>query len=278
MRLNYTLFFTLFILCCNTNGQTFSAYKVNASATSTLTGLTNGSMLFETTSVTTNTASPSFNVVKLNLVNNSTTTLTLNIIRQIEFNSPPLLLNGSNGLPDTYFSFGNTVFPSNVSTAGSSDYIILGTAGSTLTPLDNSIANGYSSNIYLNEDVMLGSYSVRYKLYNVNNVNDTLSFLIKYNATLDLGNFSYELANHINLYPNPSENTVLISFNGVKEKLIDVTVYDAQGKMIETINCDSFLHNKSSFTLDVSSYHQGIYQCIFTTEASKITKRMVINK
>lgn len=276
--MKYSLFF-IFTACFSISYcQSFSAYKINSSATTTLATLSNGSTLFETTTASTNTTSPSLTIVRVNLVNNSATTLTLNVIRQVTFNSPALLLNGSNGVPDTYFTFGTTVFPSNISTAGPSDYVILGAAGSTSPPYANSSANGNPFFIFLAEDMTLGTYAVKYKLFDVNNPNDTLSFTIQYNATLGLNNPQDILSSEVKLFPNPGENFVFISWKDTNEEFLKIEISDFTGRVIEEKSLKNTPFQPLPNVFDFSNYPSGIYNCSFISNKSKITKRMVINK
>jgi hypothetical protein len=175
--------FTLFLvsLTFGISAQSFSAYQTNNAQTINTATLTNGSYIVDNTSVTTNTASPTLSTFKVKLVNNSASTLTLSVIRRVIYQSPALQLDGLGNIPDTYFCFGFQCFPSNVSSPGPADYCVLGPSGSTSSPYDNSKDNGTPFVIDLAEGLTKGKYYVNYTVFDINNLNDSICFTVKYN-------------------------------------------------------------------------------------------------
>ena len=109
--------------------QNFSAYKVNNAQTTSSATLTNGYILSEITTATTNTLSPTKTEFKVKIVNNTASTMTLNVLRRVIYNNPVLLLDGNGNFPDSYFCFGTICHPSNVNLPGPTDYCVLGVSG-----------------------------------------------------------------------------------------------------------------------------------------------------
>ena len=89
------IFTLLFIsLTSGLFAQNYSVYQTNNSQMINTATLTNGYNLSSATSVTTNTASPTVSTIKVKLVNNTASTLTLSVIRRVIFNNPDRYLRG----------------------------------------------------------------------------------------------------------------------------------------------------------------------------------------
>ncbi|MBQ4441834.1 MAG: T9SS type A sorting domain-containing protein, partial [Bacteroidales bacterium] len=75
-------------------------------------------------------------------------------------------------------------------------------------------------------------------------------------------------ANNITLYPNPTRGTVQIRNSG--SNILSVTVFDASGRMLNTVNV-----NDHTATIDLSGYAVGTYFLRIMTENGVVTKRVV---
>jgi hypothetical protein len=252
-------------------GQSFSLYKTNNSQT-TITGtITNGYNLSDATSANGQTKGT------FRLVNNSTTTTSLNIVRTIVFQNPMLVLDGSTTTPNTYFCFGNTCFPSNVSTANSFDYTILGPSGSTSAPFDNSTANAQPFMPYLEEGATMGKYFVRYKIFNVNNPNDTLSFTYKYNEFLSVNENATVIETISDIHPNPASNVANLTVLLNKESAVKIQVHNSLGGLVYN-SAEQKLNGKNKLNIDCNTYSAGLYFVTVTAGETKITKKLIVNK
>lgn len=267
--------FTLIALASSVTlfGQSFSVYKTNNSQTTITATITNGYSLADVTS------SSAQSKGTFKIVNNSASTTSLNIIRTIVYQAPTLILDGSTNTPYTYFCFGNTCFPSNVSTAGSSDYTILGAAGSTVAPFDNSKDNAQPFIVYFEEAPTTGNYYVRYKIFNVSNPNDSISFNYKYNEFPGIGiNENVNTIESVSdVFPNPSNNAVNFSLQLKKESDVKVEVFNSLGSLVYTTT-ESRSVGKNKLSFDCSKYNSGLYFVTISAGESKITKRLVISK
>lgn len=270
--------FTLIAFCAASFAiaQSFSAYKMNNTQTATLATLSNGYILNESTTASP-TISPVVTATKVKIVNDAATTVTLGVERTIVYNNPPLKVDGGTSTPDTYFCFGFSCFASNVSVAPSSDYTILGPNGSSTQP-DNSVDAGQPFLIDLVESSVMGKYFVKYKIYNVNDANDTVAFTVKYNEFLSVSENNNIIANVSDIFPNPSSSNAHLSLTLTQESPVKVQVYNSLGALVYTGNELKYPQGKNKISIDCSNLNSGIYLVSLNAGESKITKRLIINK
>lgn len=208
---------------------------------------------------------------KFKFKNNSASTQTYNVIRSFVAQNPTLFADGSASTPNSYFCFGQTCFGSNVFTAPSSDYTILN-AG------DDSQTGGQPASFYLAEGSSIGYYVVHYRIFNVNNPNDTLGFNAIYN-TSDVGirSNSNSLAGLSELYPNPNPGAA-ISFDLTKDDELKFQVYNSLGSLVYTAPKQKYVAGKNKLSFDSASLSNGVYFVTVTGNTGKTTKRLVVNK
>lgn len=257
--------------------QNYSVYQTNNSQTINSATLTNGSFITINTSVTTDTTSPTVSTFKVKLVNNSTNTMTLSVVRRIVYHNPLLQLNGLGNVPDTYFCFGFNCFPSSVNSPGPADYCILGPSGSTVSPFDNSKDNGTPFVLDLAEGLVQGKYFVNYTVFDVNNVNDSVCFTVKYNEFLSVSENNDVIETVGNLSPNPANNHVQLSLVLKKESPVKIQVYNSLGSLVYN-GIEQKLSGKNKLSVDCTNFNSGLYFVAVTAGNSKITKRLVVNK
>ena len=84
-----------------------------------------------------------------------------------------------------------------------------------------------------------------------------------------------ELADNLNVYPNPTKGIFNISFVSDEVNSFELTIIDAFGKLIEMENKEMFI---GEFTkqVNLSEYPQGIYMVQIKTNDSFISKRVVV--
>lgn len=257
--------------------QNYSVYQVNNSQMINTATLTNGYIMAQGTAASTSTASPSISTFKVKLVNNTASTLTLSVIRRVIYNNPALKLDGAGNLPDSYFCYGFQCFPSNVGSPGSGDYCVLGASGSTVSPYDNSRDNGTPFVIDLAEGLVQGKYFINYTVYNVNNINDSVCFTVKYNEFLSVQENTDVIEAIGNLYPNPSTNNAQLSIVLKQESPVKIQVFNNLGSLVYNGN-EQKLSGKNKLSVDCTNFTSGLYFVTVTAGDSKITKRLVINK
>jgi hypothetical protein len=274
MKKTFTLF--SFLLTFGLAAQNYSAFLTDNTQTPKTQTLVTGSIISIGTAVTTNTNSPKKTEFFVLIENKSASTVTLNVSRRIVYNNPPLKLDGLGSIPDTYFCFGYNCFQSNVSQPGSGDYCILGPMGSTVTP-DNSRDNGTPFVIDLAENTTLGKYFVNYKIFDVSNPSDSISFEVRYNEFLSVQENNKVISSVGNVYPNPS--TGLANFDVVlnQDSPVKIEVYNSIGSLVYK-NSEQRLIGKNKLSVDCSNFNSGLYFVTLTSGDSKVTKRLTVTK
>lgn len=269
------IFTLLFIgVVCGVSAQNFSVYQTNNSQTVNTATLINGSVISDITTPSSVVTPVSF---KVKLVNNSASTKTLTVLRKVVYNNPSLLLDGAGNAPDTYFCFGFNCFGSNVNSPPSTDYCVLGASGSSSAPFDNSKDNGTPFVIYIAEGPTQGKYFVNYKVFDISNPNDSVSFTVKYNEFLSVQENANVIESVGNLYPNPSNNSANFSVVLKQESPVKIEVFNTIGSLIYS-STEQKVVGKNKLSVDCSGFNAGLYFVTISSGDSKITKRLVINK
>lgn len=253
--------------------QSFSLYKTDANFVSTST-ITNGNFVYEGTVVN------AVVITKFLIKNNAAVTQSLNVTRTIVTQLPAFDLSAVANAPTTYYCFGNNCFTPPVSTPGPSDYTILLAAGQTSTafPLaDNSKDNNQPFSIDLEEGTSTGSYVVKYKLFNVNNANDTLAFYMAYNQPLGLHENKTISDLDLTIFPNPANNEATVFMNSKSNSDIKLTVLNSIGQTV--ISKEQKLNMGSNFlTFDCKNLDSGLYFVIVKSGQNTQTKKLIITK
>lgn len=232
--------------------QNISASFVDIDGTATLVPIPNGSTHDLTTTVTVVSSS------KIRFYNNGSANATYSVRRKI-------ITLESTG--KTYFCFGMSCFDHLTDTPPTSaDYVTLTPGGSNqgfVIDLDDSLPNsGYSL--------------VRYKLYDVNNANDTLAFYARYNTNLSGISYNNQTLESVSeLYPNPANSNVSINVNLKHEGEVKINIHNTLGSVIYsgTQKCNP---GKNKVSLDCSNYNAGMYFITVMSGDSKITKRLIV--
>lgn len=232
----------------------------------------NGSVISENTLVNSQTNDT------LRIINYSTSTVTLNVKRSVTYQNPLLTLNGNTTTPTSHFCFGNACFPSNIDSATSINYTILGPYSTTITPLDNSTANSQPFITYLDEGAAIGKYFVKYKVFNVADPNDSLTFTVKYNEFSGVNEIAGLIENSSDVYPNPTNNNAFVTITLKQEGVVRTQIFNSLGALVINNTDQKFPQGKNKISVDCSALNQGIYFMCIDAGGSKITKRLVIHK
>lgn len=265
--------FTFFSVICGSYlfAQTsFNLYN----GTTTNVPISNGEVIPQTT------VADGESIDRIKIKNMSATQHSYTVKRTIVYQAPLLNVSGTTVTPNTYFCFGNTCFGNSTSQPGPSDYTILLPAAQTSTDFpysDDSDLNGQIFKIYMEEGSTVGKYYVSYKVWNVNNVNDSMSFTLRYNEFLGVNSIPGSLESVSDIYPNPTGSNASLNITMKHESDVKLAVYNTLGSSIYsgTVKC---VAGKNKLPIDCSALNNGMYFVTIQSAESKITKRLIINK
>jgi len=260
-------------LCATISAQTFSMYKLNNVGVVTQT-ITNGGNVSEVTAISgvTNT--------KIKIKNNAATTQTFSVLRTVVYNNPSFFLDNSASTPNTYFCFGYTCFGSGTSSPSSADFTILAASGQTSTSFpqsDNSTDNGQPFSVYVEEGSTLGDYIVKYKVFNVANANDTLSFTITYNNPVGIKTHASNNEKISAVYPNPASNYATISLTSEISQAATLLVYNSLGMLVKTSKVN-LMNGNNNVTFSTEDLASGVYNVIINTGKLSQTKKLTVSR
>jgi hypothetical protein len=85
------------------------------------------------------------------------------------------------------------------------------------------------------------------------------------------------LFDNVNIYPNPTSGNLSIDFKLEKASLIDITLYDINGKKVFSSKLKYYPSGVNSENLNLSKYTtKGIYFLDINIEKNKMTKKILI--
>jgi len=118
---------------------------------------------------------------------------------------------------------------------------------------------------------------VGYKIFNINNPNDTLAFKVEYN-TFDVGFKNIENKALVSeLYPNPNNGSSIL-FDLNRDEDLKFQVYNSLGTLVYSSNTQKYNAGKNKLGLDGSALNNGIYFVSIISNSGKATKRLIINR
>jgi hypothetical protein len=246
--------------------QSLSAYHISSQSGATLEAISNGGSMQLTTTPN--------NILgaRIKFINNSATTHTYNMMRTFVTEQPTLDKTGDiDAKPNSYFCFGIFCFGSDINTADPSNYTVLN-AGQSSEPNNPAY-------VYVSEGSSKGYYVIRYKIFNINNPNDTLVFNAVYNGPVGIKSIDNEVLSGISeLYPNPTSGSS-VSFDLAKDDELKFQVYNSLGSLVINGNKQKYSAGKNKLAFDASALSNGVYLVtISNNNSAKITKRLVVNK
>lgn len=264
--------FTFFVLVASSHFYSQSTFNLYQGGT--VNAVSNGTIINETT------AANNESIITIKLKNTSASTQTYTVKRTIQYNVPTLDVSGNPSTPETYFCFGFACFGNNVNEPTSDDYTILLAAGQTATTLpysDDSDLNGTPFKIYLKEGSSTGKYFVYYKVYNVNNANDSISFTVKYNEFLGVNSVQGPIESVSEIHPNPTTTSAYLAISLKHEAEVKANVYNVLGALVSS-SSQKYSPGKHKLFLDCKSLNNGLYFIKITSGESVTTKRLIIDK
>lgn len=229
----------------------------NQAGTSTISVISNGGSFTTTTTPSTQVSS------KFRFYNISSNTYTYNVLRTIK----TLHAQGSN-TASTFFCVGATCLPPSANTlTNPADYIVL-SSGS----FDQLI-------VYLDEISTVGYSEVYYKIFNVNNPDDTLSFTMYYNPTLGITE-NAPLIDNIHIYPIPAQNNISIYAKVNSTLDLNISITNILGQKLFQQNIHA-IENTFKKNINISSFPTGIYILNIEDASSHrhlYTKKLIITE
>ena len=87
-----------------------------------------------------------------------------------------------------------------------------------------------------------------------------------------------EIKPNLNIYPNPAESFVKISFSLPKAQDAEISLYDLNGKLVLQRNTESLLQGANEIILDVSGLPESIYFCHINAGEKKMVKKLIITR
>ncbi|MCX7729299.1 MAG: T9SS type A sorting domain-containing protein [Bacteroidia bacterium] len=212
--------------------------STNPAGTSTISVINNGGGFTVTTTPSSSDVPSKFRFYNTS----SSATFTYNVLRTIRN-----INNQGVNTATTYFCVGATCLPPNANTlTNPGDYIVL-SPGS----YDAFIA-------YFSELSTIGYSEVYYKIFNINNPNDTLGFTMYYNPSLNSVKESQNVLENITIFPIPAKDNINIHAKFNSPLPISISIYNILGqKIIHQHYNYSELYLKKN--MDVSFLPSGIY-------------------
>jgi hypothetical protein len=149
----------------------------------------------------------------------------------------------------------------------------------TLTPNQTLSSQNLSFLLDLEEAVTPGYSSIRYQIYNINDVNDVFTFTLKYNESITSIKESAAIFTAVSsIYPNPVINKAFINILSNSEiNNAIVTITNSLGSIVSAKNIIISL-GKNGISLDAENLISGIYFATITSGNSKIVKKFTVNK
>lgn len=82
----------------------------------------------------------------------------------------------------------------------------------------------------------------------------------------------------LNVYPNPANDKVNVSFNLTNEAAVSVTVTDLAGKVVYSANEGNTVAGAHSVSINTSNFSNGVYMVHFTANNEVSTQKIAIRK
>lgn len=253
MRKFILLISTLIIAISDVNAQTF---EVNDGSVGGI--ISNNSVISQTI------AALGVSLLDINIKNTSATSKTFGISRVDN------VINAGTGAgARAYFCFGGQCFGSNVTTAPPANYVTVG-SGST----------SVNQQLYFEEDDLTEGYSeITYKVYDVNNISDFITFKFKFNPLLaSIKNNAVLFSSVSEVYPNPTVTKSQITINSkVNISNATLNITNALGSIIQSKTIELSV-GKNAVILDSENLSSGIYFATISSDRTRVVKKFTVNK
>lgn len=118
--------------------------------------------------------------------------------------------------------------------------------------------------------------------------------LVKFNAISGFGNdlyldnirlattngiFDIHTLNQFELYPNPTTDNAVASFNLTEAADVTISVYDITGKLISTINAGNMISGENTVIIETADFAAGMYNVVISAGGKNVAfESLVVNK
>ncbi len=82
----------------------------------------------------------------------------------------------------------------------------------------------------------------------------------------------------MNVFPNPCTNSINIQFDLELNTMVELSIYDAYGKMVKTILNKQITERKQDIQVDCSDLARGIYYCKLKTKNQTEIQKIIISR
>ena len=79
------------------------------------------------------------------------------------------------------------------------------------------------------------------------------------------------------VFPNPSNNNVMVSFNNPNKQLVSIQLYSLEGKLIKTLDSATLPEGNYSSSYSTTDLESGTYLLKISGESININKQLMIN-
>ena len=206
------------------------------------------------------------NQIDLNIKNISTSTKTYKMKMFHDLRHTVSATDESN----PYFCFGGVCLPPTT-------FVSPGSV--TLTANQDAVAAGLPTSVHYDEASVPGLSIIRYRIYDINNPNDTMGFIVKYNdPTASIKTNPSLFSNVSEVFPNPSSSKAFINITALVDvNAASISVINALGSVVLSKTIELSI-GKNTIDLDFQNLISGLYFVTISNTNSKITKKFTINK
>ncbi|GHC44754.1 hypothetical protein GCM10008083_04200 [Ulvibacter litoralis] len=113
--------------------------------------------------------------------------------------------------------------------------------------------------------------NVQIKFVNINGYGNS-TFIDNINITSILGVSENKLEDTVSVYPNPTSDTVFVTFKNNDFEAVSITITNSLGQQLQNINTT----NTDTMALEVSGYASGLYFVTIEAAGSSITKKLLV--
>jgi hypothetical protein len=129
----------------------------------------------------------------------------------------------------------------------------------------------------LEEASVVGLSNVRYKVYDLANTSDSISFTIKYNAPVSIKETINLFSKVSDIYPNPTSSKSFINITVGVSTEVKLSIINSLGAVISTKTAE-LQSGKNTLSLDCESLPTGLYFVSINHGSQIITKKITVSK
>lgn len=133
--------------------------------------------------------------------------------------------------------------------------------------------------LQLNQDTAqtTGTYYIRTKLMNTTHTDTVYATFVVSRIPAGINNVN-NLAENVNLYPNPANNSANLSLSLKQNAKVSVFVYDAAGRMVYAADRGQMTSGQQNITIPVSNLAAGNYSVMLAIDNGRKTLPLTVIK